>query len=356
MIESVNLSLSSACGANCIFCPANRGTRIKQKIMPFETAKKVIDEVSSPEFRKKYNMQRMEVGENGDAFINPDWAKVLRYIREKLPDIRIILHSNFQLFTRDKAEIIFGENLVDRFTCNIDGSTKENYHNVKRLDYENTMKNLKDFAETRKKYDRKSPLKVLVLTLNNYINTIHKNFGVFPQKVTDKCLKDVPDDFDAIKKQLEEILDVKSGDCIVKSWVYGWAEREQIDVSKINYKKYACPMLIRLDRDVFIAPDGTWYACCLDANNELVVGNVNENTIDELYTGECRKNMMSAIKKQEFERVGGPCKTVNCCQLVHKNRLLTLAARILYKRPRLLKLAILTNKDARDISALNIKS
>ena len=27
----------------------------------------------------------------------------------------------------------------------------------------------------------------------------------------------------------------------------------------------------RVTREAFIAPDGTWYACCFDSNNQLVL-------------------------------------------------------------------------------------
>jgi MoaA/NifB/PqqE/SkfB family radical SAM enzyme len=85
MLESVNLSLASACGANCIFCPANRGKRITAKLMPFPVLKKVVDELSSSSFKKKHNVLRIEIGENGDAFLNRDIIKILLYIKKKLP-------------------------------------------------------------------------------------------------------------------------------------------------------------------------------------------------------------------------------------------------------------------------------
>jgi len=37
MLKQINLSLSSACTTNCIFCPLDRGQRLKEKIMSMET-------------------------------------------------------------------------------------------------------------------------------------------------------------------------------------------------------------------------------------------------------------------------------------------------------------------------------
>lgn len=48
MLTDINLSLSSACGADCIFCARDRGAKIKEKVMPLGLVKKITAELSSP--------------------------------------------------------------------------------------------------------------------------------------------------------------------------------------------------------------------------------------------------------------------------------------------------------------------
>jgi len=320
MLKSLGLSLSSICGADCIFCPSNRGQMIKKKIMPFEYVEEIINEIASKEFKKYHDIISISVGENGDAFLNKDFIKILRFIKLKVPQSKIVLFTNFQNFTEDKTKIILEEKLIDSFHCNIDGSNEKNYFNIKKLNLKNTTNNLMNFLEIRKRTNCNVPLIINVLTLNNYIKTINYNFKFYPIKLKDFNLIKTPDDYLIIRKQFEKILDFKK-DKIHRLRACGWAEREQIDISNINYKKYSCPELNKMKSQILIAPNGTWYACCADFNNELVFGNVIKQSINEIFFGRKRQRLMKLLKNKQFSEIGGPCKTVNCCESLNKNKL-----------------------------------
>jgi hypothetical protein len=101
---------------------------------------------------------------------------------------------------------------------------------------------------------------------------------------------------------------------------FGWAEREAVDVSTLDYSKYECPFLERVLHEAFIAPDGTWYACCLDAKAELNLGNVVETSIQDVFSSQRRQDLIASLRMREFDRIGGPCRTVSCCQTLYKNK------------------------------------
>lgn len=313
MLKAINISLASICGADCLFCPNDKGEKNKIKIMPYEYAEKIINEISSASFRAKHRVGLIEVGENGDAFLNKDLIKILRLIKSKLPDMKVELYTNFQNFTKDKAETILREKLVDSFWCDMDAADARNYYDVKKLDLAVVKNNLKNFLDLRKKLGSDATLGILVLTLNHYITTIHRKLGRYPAKLKDAGLGNMPDDFLAVKKEYERLLDGKA-DKIVRSGIVGWAEREAHDINNKHYAEYRCPNLYRVVSEVFIAPDGSWYACCLDSKNELVFGNVVKESIDEVYRGRKRKELISMLRKREFTKIGSPCKTIACCQ------------------------------------------
>jgi len=73
--------------------------------MPFSLVKRIVDEVSSDEFRKLHGIVRFECGENGDAFLNPAIIDILRYIRTSLPNCSIEIFTNFQNLTKDRAKM-----------------------------------------------------------------------------------------------------------------------------------------------------------------------------------------------------------------------------------------------------------
>jgi len=74
-----------------------------------------------------------------------------------------------------------------------------------------------------------------------------------------------------------------------------------------------CPHLERVENEAFIAPDGTWYACCLDSQCELQLGNIHEQTIMEIHDGKKRKDLLEKLRSDDVRSAGGPCKHVKYC-------------------------------------------
>ncbi len=331
MLKSINLSLSCICGADCIFCPKERGTNIKEKVMSLALAKKIIDELAADEFARNHDVHKIIIGENGDAFLNKELIEILRYIRAKISNIKVILYVNFQHLNKDLSGIILKEKLADVIRCNIDGSNARNYFAVKRLDYNLVMDNISAFLRQRKELKCGTHLAVSVLTLNSYIHTIYNNFKFYPAKLSDLELIKIKDDFRQTRNKLGGILD-KGTDRVYKTNTIGaWGERQKIDAGKVDYKKYTCTHLIRIKHEAFIAPDGTWYACCLDSQCALSLGNIKEQSLQEVYSGAKRANLINLLEERRFSSVGGPCLTVNCCQPIHQNSLINVLYKVLIR-------------------------
>ena len=313
MLKQINLSLSSACTTNCIFCPLDRGQRLKEKIMSMETIKRIVDEITTESFKKQHNVKVMQLGENGDCFLNPKFIDICRYIKKKIPDIHLEIFTNFANFTPEISKVVIEEKLIDAVWCNIDGKNGQNYYNVKKLDLKKVMTNLVAFLNTRNIHDINSTLRlnVTVLTLNNYIHKIKKVFGFYPTKLKDLSLVNVPDDYEEIKKIIIPLL--KPGlDGIGRQRIFAWAEREKI--KELNFSQnYPCPMLKFIKYMAFIAPDGTWYACCLDSNCENTFGNIYKESLNSMYFGEKRKLLLERLENREYSKIGGPCETIIAC-------------------------------------------
>ena len=284
--------------------------------MPLELARTIVDEVASEAFSRKHNVTRFEVGENGDAFLNKEFVPILRYIRQQLPRIQIEFFTNFQYFTKDKSSLFLNEGLLDRVICNIDGGNPADYFAVKRLPYERVKEHIVDFLDLRKSLMMTVPLTMQVLTADYYIKAVQQNLGsnplrlIGPEKHCDTHARNIR----SITTEWQGLLDPGQDRIAPATSIFAWAERAGVDTTKLNYNNYSCPLLKRIKEEAFIAPDGTWYACCYDSNYELALGNVKENPIDSIYSGEKRRRMIHMLERKEFAEIGGPCKTVNCCQ------------------------------------------
>lgn len=310
---NVNFCLSNRCNASCIWCPESRGT--KHNIdMPFDLAKKIIDEIADSSF--PYKIEMMHISENGEALYNKDFLPILRYIKKKLPKVSVNLLSNFGLMTKDISYRILKENLLSSIQVNLDGHDEESYKAVKGISYSSVIKNVKSFLKIREQLDPNFDFCINVMTAFEYAVTVQTFFESIPDRVNGL----VPySDFDLTVKSLKKI--VPDNVRIRKSKPGLWAERKLITsgLSKIQEKmidSLSCPQLARVETEAFIAPNGDWYACCVDDNQDLVLGNLQRSSIVEIFNSQKRLDFIKKLKEKKFEEIGYPCNTVVCCQTI----------------------------------------
>lgn len=314
MIKCINFSLSNRCNANCIWCPTSRGTKHNYDL-PIDVVKKVVDEFADPKCQHKLEM--IHISENGEALYNPDFLDIIRYIKKKLPGVSINFLSNFGLLTKDISEALFKENLLTSVQVNIDGHDKESYEAVKGISYKSVIKNLKYFLEMRQKYNPDFDFCINVMPAFEYTLTVKQYFGTTPDRYD--STKPTPfSTFSETKKSLREFVPDNVRIRYSKSGL--WAERRLITSGKVkspvDQSKLDCPLLDRVEHEVFIAPNGDWYACCLDDNNDIVLGNVKDSTVHELFLSQKRLTFLDRLKNRKFEEIGYPCNTVVCCQTI----------------------------------------
>jgi MoaA/NifB/PqqE/SkfB family radical SAM enzyme len=315
-LSCISLAVSNLCGADCVFCPKKRGKNERLKNMPLDTVKKIADEISSQSFRSVHNVQKVVVGENGDALLNPDFIEILRYIKLKNPRLFVEVFTNFHNFRRDISEVIVQENLIDRLNVNIDGHDPEAYYRVKRIPFNVVKQNIVDFLETRRKYRSMMPLNVVVITFADYVASVYRRFGKLPVKVNESLNpRKLQDDFSLIIDQWDKQLNPKVDTCF-RARIQFWAERELIPSVGKDASAYTCPNLKRIPHDCFIAPNGDSYLCCYDELQMLTVGNVVEKSISEVYHGEMRRRLINLLANKEFAEIGYPCSLVEACQSV----------------------------------------
>ena len=311
-IECLNLSLSNRCNASCLWCPETRGTKYNFD-MPFDTVKKIIDEVSDPNFPSEIKM--IHLSENGEALYNKDFLEITRYIKQKLPNVSVNLLSNFGLMTAEIARTLLTEKLISSCQLNIDGHDDESYRAVKGISYKSVIKNLKSFLDIRDEVNPVFDITINAMPAFEYFTTVRAFFNTNPDNTGDT----VPySDFDLV---LESLKDIVPQNVSIKHSKSGfWAERKLIISGRANINvkldTLDCPMIYRVEHEAFISPNGDWYPCCLDDNQDIILGNIVTNSLIEVANSETRATFVEKLKARKFEEIGYPCNTVICCQTV----------------------------------------
>lgn len=281
--KNINLSVSSACQGRCIFCPPNRGKYIKPKHMPFRLADGIFDELSKKNFKGEINL-----GENGEATLNPAFIKILECLNKKLPSVRSRLVSNMNRVDESLSRRIL-KNGLSELHFNIDGATELTYEFVKGLSFETMQKNVHNFLRIREELKSTCKVNINIVTAAKYMREV---LGVNPR---------MPYDAPQIVSYWEPFL--RKGDTIQELRPFWWARREEMRVPN----NIGCAQLSRVVNELFVAPSGDCYVCCLDYNSEISFGNLNDSSISEIWKGRRRFEILRHLFLKQFKSLGEPC-------------------------------------------------
>lgn len=309
MLRSINLSISSKCTANCLFCPSDRGEMTTKKFMDLGTVIDIVQQIKTDPLLA--NVKKIEVSENGDPLLNPAFIEILLYIKQSLPNIRVNLFTNFALMNKEIAGMILENKLVGSVYTNIDSTRKEYYKIMKGLDLDKVIDNLAYFVDMRNEIYSELPITVLCIELKRYLEHTVRRLGASPIKLEEPKLTNAESDFTETEKELRARINLKGNDLISNSGVMLWAERNSVS----DYRPGHCVNIGRIENEAFINADGNWYICCFDSKNEVQFGNVLEQSISVIDTCQRRQEIISLLKQGKYNQVGGPCNSSTCCEI-----------------------------------------
>jgi len=289
MFDFVGLMLSRVCGGNCIFCPISKlqrqfTTAGKERFMALEVADKLVADLSRMSFNGWVNL-----GENGDAFLNPKFKDIVATINQNLPSARIALYTNMALIDESVSAFLMEQNL-SLLVVNIDGSTKETYEYAKPgLKHEVVKSNLLDFISIRDSTRGKCRIVIQMIPPKRYMD-LRTNTKV-------SIRYDVSDIVEFWKPRLSKNDSLQE---VKYFWNWNNGPSDQI-------RKKSCPMVPSLLTSCYVSAEGDVYACCLDALPRLTFGSILEDPIGKIWNGNRRKEAVRHIVYKDFEKVGEPC-------------------------------------------------
>jgi radical SAM protein with 4Fe4S-binding SPASM domain len=176
---------------------------------------------------------------NGEPFVFSRMWKWLDYMEKE--GVQTVLYTNGEFLDVDR--LIKYKN-IRYVNCSFNGATKETYDKVmRRPDYDTCLKNIKELVE-------KAPFNVkvsMVVTEDNQHETelFKKMWGT--------------------KRKMRPFLN--------------WAGGEKSSIAKIGGKKPCYSLL----QHMTILWDGRVVPCCMDWDGEMILGDVNKNTLKEIW-------------------------------------------------------------------------
>jgi radical SAM protein with 4Fe4S-binding SPASM domain len=270
----LDIEATSACNMKCIMCPRTDmlldGTFWKVKNFNFDTYKKIVDQSTLNGNLKSIKFQYL-----GEPLVNKHLVKMIKYAKSK-GVVDIMFNTNAALLNEKKSEEIINSG-VDKVFFSFDSPYREKYNKIRiGGDYDQVLNNIKNFMKIRKKMKKNTPITRAQMVI----------------------MKDNKQEWEDFKKMFEPIVDtIAYGDYMD----YNTSKRpEDFLIEKKNGKddkRFCCPQIWQR---MFIHPDGVVTPCCFDAKRELKMGDINKETVEQVWNGKKYNELRKLHRSGEF--------------------------------------------------------
>lgn len=260
---SIFIDVCNACNFRCKFCAiqySKRQLTFQKECMKWDLYKKVIDDIK--QFPEPIKMMRLTA--NGEPLINPLLPQMIRYAKETGVAEHIEIVTNGSLLSpKLNRELI--ESGLDRIRISVEAVDRNGYLDISgfNLDWDRFVENITDF------YNNRGGCEVYIKTVDAAVDCEQKKekfistFGGICDKINIEHIIPIWTDYEEIAEDFR--IEDKEG-------LHGHAIKN-VDICPFPF--YSC----------VINPDGAVTACCSDWERKLVMGNVINESIYDIWNG-----------------------------------------------------------------------
>lgn len=280
--KTLTLEITTHCQANCIVCVRDK-IRYELGNMTQGLFEKAIREVSELYQSRGGKLQYIDLGGMGEPLLDGQIEDKLAWLDNYYPNIKVGVTTNGQLLAQKKETLC---KYVDVLKISNYGFTKESFESVHRgsLRFEEVKKGIEEFLRIPIEKRPKTSMSFLILAENKGEEQAWREYW------EGKC---------------EELYIWRP---------HNWAGYSESHTKQVHEQSRSCG---RPGRDFTVRTNGDVSACCWDFNRELVIGNLNDNSFEEIYKGERLKTIVDMHTKKTFFDYENICQ--HCDQLYDRS-------------------------------------
>lgn len=283
---------SDACNFRCKFCPTGDTKLLKSinrtpKIMDFDLYKKILRDLG--EFAGPIKVLRLY--KDGEPLLNPHFADMVKLAKESGCILEVDTTTNGSLLTPEKnLEIV--EAGLDRIYISINGLSDKSYLEFtrKKIDFSKLVGNIKHLYENRKQ------CVVCVKIVGD--NLSEKEQELF---------------FDTFGNICDEISIEHIAPCWPEFEMKEATPNQSVGIygQEIN-EVTVCPYIFY---SISINSNGEVSLCFLDWARKLIIGDVNKNTIKQIWNNHIINEfrIMNLLEKRKEHQICGSCNQLRYC-------------------------------------------
>lgn len=274
--QHIFLETTSACNLKCKMCPRTTGDTLIGH-MDFELFKKAIDEA------RHYGPRTFCLHLFGEPLVAPKFIDEINYIKQSNPKNSIVLTTNGTLLDEEKARSMVKAQ-VDKIAVSFTAATPENYLANAGVDKLETVEaNVEKLVKIKKELNSVKPKIIVRMILEDYNQ---QEAEIFKNKWQNQ----------------DVIVEVRPAHNYGGNVEYGQSRDGETRQKKV--KRWPC-------YHFWLSPaihwNGDFSICCNDYARKAVLGNLKDQTINELWNS-------PSIQKFRKEQLKGNFKIPSICE------------------------------------------
>jgi radical SAM protein with 4Fe4S-binding SPASM domain len=274
--ERLHIQTISYCNAQCLFCAYPRvADKISHGIMDDAVYKKIIDEAA------QYKLKRIALLLMNEPLLDKKLPERIAYAKSKLGEsTEITITSNGSILTQKIIDKLIYSGL-DRIKISIQGLTKDTYEQIMGLNYQQTFDGINRLIDTLEKRNIKKPKVVLsMVSVGQNEDEIRKYKRYWRKREI---------------KATTVAYENKGGNI-----------EDNVDLHPFGLKP--TKRCYRFNRCAYILYNGDVILCCSDWSRSVVLGNVKEKTIKEIFHSEQLDSIRNNFREGNYTALPPVCQ------------------------------------------------
>jgi len=265
--QYVWIDITNECNLRCIMCPQSKGLKRKKMTMGMNTFTRIIDQVC-------ISKPRIILHVSGEPLLNKNVFEMIRYVKGK--GCKVTMVTNATLLTREVSIRILKTSL-DNIFFSFDGCTQKIYEKIRvGANFDRVKSQIETFLKLRSEMNTKGPIVVIeIISMKETENHISDFIKYWEGKSVDR-------------------IGIRSAGTRL-----GLADDHRV---RTNIKDFGFKPCDSLFFGCAILAEGTVVPCCKDIDGRLPLGNILEQSFDEIWNGEAynilrRQHLGNAIQE-----------------------------------------------------------
>lgn len=289
---AIGIEASSFCNLHCSYCAHGvENPMAKEQFMTIETFKKAIDSLTAFESKVKNIVFAL----NGEPLMHQQLAYMIEYIKKKDVSEKATVFTNAILLSAQCSEALIDAGL-DILRVSIQGVSDDRYLQLcgVKANYNDIVENVRYFYNYRNK--KKSKCHIFV-------------------KIVDQSFQ-TPDDQEKFYRDFGDICDQISVETIVPMRLE--VEYDEEEISKhcnlLKQEVSKSDVCAQPFYAMYVKANGNVVPCCISDSSNLVLGNVEQIGLRDIWLGEKLKDFrkQQLLKKRYDNSVCQYCNYPEC--------------------------------------------